>query len=85
MHDRRNTFDEIHEVESGFLLLLCVANGSHYILAADNTIFTAFKRELTMRVMTIFNIVLTAYFGKKTIGIGLSKYSLNRYRLERRG
>ena len=43
MHDRRNTSDEIHEVEFGFLLLLCVADGSHYILAAENTIFTAYN------------------------------------------
>ena len=35
--------NEIHEVESGFLLLLCVADGSHYILAANNTIFTAYN------------------------------------------
>ena len=43
MHDRRNTSDEIHEVEFGFFLFFCVADDSHYILAADNTIFAAYN------------------------------------------
>jgi TRAP-type C4-dicarboxylate transport system permease large subunit len=41
IHDRRNPSNEIHEVEFGFLLLLCVANDSRYILAADNTVVAA--------------------------------------------